>query len=340
VECATIFSALGWRIDEKRGEVRRTGRHRLHGHDAIIVDEASMVDQAMYEELMEQTENTDTPILWVGDPAQLPPVKENSSPVFDRVQTQVRLNTIVRQAEGNPIIQASQYLRDCIEKNRRPRISDITTIEGDGRLSIIRGGISVMADYLVDARSHGLDARAVAFHRRMEDRIGQIAASRFHPPGSPRMVEGDPITMSASYGKEISNGMEVTVTDRGETLHGYGPLEIDCQRVEVKVDGTHNMHSLIVPQDSHAHEVALRRVRQTRDRERRRSRELKNTEERTQAGIAADDAGILAQEITDTYASVRYTYASTAHKAQGSTYEVAIVHWDDILSAGNETASR
>lgn len=340
VECATIFSALGWRNDERSGEIRRTGRHKLHGHDAIIVDESSMVDVAMYEELLELTEQAGTPILWVGDPAQLPPINESSCPVFDRVQTQVRLNAIVRQSEGSPIIQASRYLRECIEQNKTPRISDIAGIEGDDRLLIARGGISSIADYLTDARAHGLDARAIAFHRRMEDQIGRIAASRFHPPGSPRMVEGDPITMSARYGDQISNGMEMTVIDRGEMLREHGPLKIDCQCIEARIDGTHKTHSLIVPQNGSAHDSALRRVRQIRDREKRRSRELKDPDDRAKASIAADDAGILAQEITDTYASVRYTYSSTAHKAQGSTYEVAIIHWDDIMSAGSKISAK
>lgn len=340
VECATIFSALGWRIDERRGEIRRTGRHRLAGHDAIIVDESSMVDSAMHEALLALTEADGTPILWVGDPAQLPPVHEPTSPVFDKVQTQMRLSTIVRQAEGSPIIQASQYLRGCIEQNKRPRISDITRIDGDERLFIARGGISVMADYLIDARAHGLDARAVVFHRRMEDRVGQIAAARFHPPGSPRLIEGDPITMSARYGENISNGTELTVLDRGELLPSYGPIEIDCQRATVRIDGTATERELIVPQDSHSHAAALKRVRRARDDQRRRAGSLKDADERRKAGIAADDAGILVQEITDAYASVRYTYASTAHKAQGSTYDVAIVHWDDILSAGAEIAPR
>ena len=341
VQCATIYSALGWMTDERSGEIRRTGRHRLHGYDAIIVDEASMVDKAMYEDLVALTEQAGTPILWVGDPAQIPPVGEASSPVFERVQHQARLEEIVRQAEGSPIIQASKYLRWCVEQNTLPDISEIEEIaDTDGRLSVVRGGLPAIADYLIDARQHGLDARAIAFHRRLEDRIGDICAARYHPPGAPRLVEGDPITMSARCGDKISNGTEMTVTSSGEMLTQHGPLGIDCQRATARVDGTDIVHELIVPQDSHAHQTAIKRVRAKRDSERRRARTLKDAGERSQAALAADDAGILAQEIADTYASVRYTYASTAHKAQGSTYDVAIVSWDDILSAGPEQAAR
>lgn len=340
VNCATIFSALGWIHDEKRGGIRRTGRHKMHGYHAVIVDEASMVDAGMYDEITQRTEGDRVPVMWVGDPAQLPPVGYDSSPVFDLVQTQARLNEIVRQAEGSPIIQASMYLRECLERGTTPEIARIADMATDDRLSVISGGVSVIAEYMIDARDAGLDARAITYHRRQEQLIGNITAAKFHPPGSPRLVAGDPVTLSARYGEALNNGTEMTITAAGPMLENHGPLDLTCQKATARVDGTRSEFDLIVPQDSDAFASALRRVRRKRDYERRRARTLVDSSDRRNADLAATDAGILASEVVQQYAQLRYTYASTAHKSQGSTYDVAIVHWPDILSAGGEMACR
>lgn len=80
--------------------------------DFIVVDEASMVDQKMCDDLM----SYGVPMLAVGDPAQLPPISGNGplckAPDF-------LLSKIHRQAEGNRIIQLSKYVREngCLPDN-------------------------------------------------------------------------------------------------------------------------------------------------------------------------------------------------------------------------------
>lgn len=73
--------------------------------DLIIVDEASMVNQEIYDDLLE----LDIPILAVGDHGQLPPVHGNFNLMGDPM---VRLEKIHRQAEANPIIQLSMIARE------------------------------------------------------------------------------------------------------------------------------------------------------------------------------------------------------------------------------------
>ncbi|MFA6100431.1 MAG: ATP-dependent RecD-like DNA helicase [Patescibacteria group bacterium] len=73
--------------------------------DLIIVDEASMVNKEILNDLAEYG----IPILAVGDHGQLPPVKANFN-LMDNPQ--IKLETIVRQAEGNPIIQMARAARE------------------------------------------------------------------------------------------------------------------------------------------------------------------------------------------------------------------------------------
>lgn len=72
----------------------------------LIVDECSMVDEAMGKDLL----SFDTPILALGDPAQLPPV--GGAGFLTNGKPDVMLTEIHRQAEGNPIIRLASTVRN------------------------------------------------------------------------------------------------------------------------------------------------------------------------------------------------------------------------------------
>jgi exodeoxyribonuclease-5 len=71
----------------------------------IVIDECSMVDAELGRDLL----SFGKPILVLGDPAQLPPVKGGG--FFTETEPDVMLTQIHRQAEDNPIIRLSQIVR-------------------------------------------------------------------------------------------------------------------------------------------------------------------------------------------------------------------------------------
>jgi exodeoxyribonuclease V len=73
--------------------------------ELIVIDECSMVDEELGRDLL----SFGRPILVLGDPAQLPPVR--SAGFFTEAQPDVMLTEIHRQAEGNPIIQLATTVR-------------------------------------------------------------------------------------------------------------------------------------------------------------------------------------------------------------------------------------
>lgn len=88
---------VGWkRNDELVGEGGRP-------IERIIVDEASMVGSKLLDDLL----SYGVPIIAVGDPGQLPPIKDRS--VVE--EPDVVLTEIHRQAAGNPIIQLAHRIR-------------------------------------------------------------------------------------------------------------------------------------------------------------------------------------------------------------------------------------
>jgi exodeoxyribonuclease-5 len=71
----------------------------------IIVDEASMIDEEMHNDLM----SFNVPILYIGDPFQLPPIVGNWN-VMQHCDFQ--LTEILRQAKESPIIQLAEMVKN------------------------------------------------------------------------------------------------------------------------------------------------------------------------------------------------------------------------------------
>jgi energy-coupling factor transporter ATP-binding protein EcfA2 len=76
--------------------------------DVVVVDECSMVSEDLYRHIKRHLPNAF--VLFVGDPAQLPPVGEVESQTFT-TKNRSHLTTIVRQAAGNPILAAAGIIR-------------------------------------------------------------------------------------------------------------------------------------------------------------------------------------------------------------------------------------
>jgi exodeoxyribonuclease-5 len=78
----------------------------LEGSALLVVDEVSMVDEQMGEDLL----SFGVPILALGDPAQLPPVKGGG--FFTEAKADVLLTDIHRQAAGSPILALATAIRE------------------------------------------------------------------------------------------------------------------------------------------------------------------------------------------------------------------------------------
>jgi len=93
-------------IDPKTKDVIGWSSKGALDYDLIIIDEASMVNNELWKDLI----SYEIPIIAVGDHGQLPPIgKTNFSLMSD---PDFKLETIHRQAQDNPIIKLSQIARN------------------------------------------------------------------------------------------------------------------------------------------------------------------------------------------------------------------------------------
>ena len=95
-------------------QARQTNDPKLEGNELIIIDEASMVQDGMYELIQNQLSTyPGTKVIYVGDQGQLRPVKSDTiSKVFTDADTPKMQLTKVERTGDNPILKESTRLRN------------------------------------------------------------------------------------------------------------------------------------------------------------------------------------------------------------------------------------
>jgi exodeoxyribonuclease-5 len=101
---STIHSLI-YTSEESSGGIPKWVRKDRLTRDLIIVDEASMVDAAIWQDLL----SFQIPVLAIGDHGQLPPINPGFNLMAD---PQLKLSRIFRQAEGSPIIEVATIARE------------------------------------------------------------------------------------------------------------------------------------------------------------------------------------------------------------------------------------
>jgi exodeoxyribonuclease V len=102
---STIHSLIYSPQVNKKGHITAWKKKEVIKADIIILDEASMVDRDIFQDLLAY----EKPLICIGDHGQLPPV--NGS--FNLMQLpMIRLETIHRQAAESPIIEVSIRARE------------------------------------------------------------------------------------------------------------------------------------------------------------------------------------------------------------------------------------
>lgn len=324
VTFGSIHSFIGMRLRENEDGTMSCwadGIPSMHLYDLAVIDECSMIGTQLFSDIVMQRRSCR--VLFVGDPAQLPPVGErNDSPVFRHVANTVRLTRIVRQAQDNPIIAASAAVREAIEDGRRVTIGDLVFPQPPSAAGVVSGGLSAIVDILVHEARAGRDCRALAWRNRRVADINAIVHDALHPSCRTPFAPGERVYALAEFqasdaesgaSRRVFNSEELTVVgmDDGEH-HGFAAWkallmreggEIVCAYVPRK------------PDELRHHLTALWAQY--------RAAKAKNeyAKARTLSGSA--------WAIQRAFAPIAHAYAMTVHKSQGSTFDTALIDWQD-----------
>lgn len=202
------------RIERLQGEIRAEEKNSkrpdfalnlespLRDASLLVVDECSMVDEEMAQDIL----SFKTPVLVLGDPAQLPPVKGTG--FFTDATPDIMLTEIHRQARDNPIIDLATRVRNG-ERLRQGSYGESAVI---GRAT---PELALASDQVLV----GLNKTRVATNRRMRELKGYT--------GSPFPLEGEKLVcLRNDKDHGLLNGtLHMSLTD-SELLGGYVNLRI------------------------------------------------------------------------------------------------------------------
>jgi len=298
----------------------------------LIIDECSMIDAELFDDINNAASFAS--IVYVGDPAQLPPASGNGalSPVFSSIAHRAHLSEVIRQGDGNPIIELSAALRRVMESASHITVSDVIEMvneydKDNEKIGMIQKGD--IAEYCTDAINNGLDCRYLAYRNDTIDKHMKEIRQQLHGRDVQGFVVGEPVTSLTSIQGVINNNHEGNITHIGEVTKLHG---ITC--TPVTLDNELTVFAAIDIKEKQNKEIGFFRLFE----------KLK-----AQAGLTTDfkakadaleksqEASAKGYKIRDEIAELRPCVASTVHKAQGSTFDVAIVDVADILTMRNRS---
>lgn len=323
---STVHSVLGLRpVPDKKGGynfIQSNEGMKSFAHNSLLaVDEASMVPQELYDKLMEVQQQFNLSIIFCGDPAQLPPVNENPSPALEH--DGYKLETIVRQEKDNPIIQTSMEVRESEDA----KSYDFTTnINGEKGVEVV----SNKKDFVYRAlqsfdtdeyRKQGDHARILAYRNEEVEKYNKLCRSMLYGDTGEQFIEGEWLVATdpwyGSKGKKdrpVVQNSEEFVVEGKEASRLY---EFDTWNLEISPS----------PKSSEIRHIEVLN-RNELDRYETRMNELAEKAKKT------DDWGKY-YAYKEHFAHVDYSYSTTVHRSQGSTFEKTFVDIEDINACPN-----
>ncbi len=283
----------------------------------IIVDEASMVDDMMLRDLR----GYGVPILAVGDHGQLPPVGGSGSLMKN---PNLRLEKIHRQAEGNPIIALSKYIR---EEGRFPDNMPESEAVRFGRLRFVEQLIEERYDDASAARLLEMGIAVYTNRRRVGMNVAVRRARGTARNGRELPRKGEHVVclrnMKAEAGRPpVANGMRgVLGTD------ALPKQNVNYRGEKLGESETQLTGKIAFPEDEiEAYEYNMLRAQFGREKTFQSPEEL------------ARETGL--HSFSSAGALFDYGFAMTVHKLQGSAIDDLVVCAERPGPVGNEDWQR
>jgi hypothetical protein len=123
----------------------------------IVIDEASMVNEQMFQDVLRLVRNGyQCHVLYIGDPYQLPPVNAKVGPNFETPTAS--LLKVHRQALDSPVLAAATDLRSFARKKPFEGISSVPDFQLHQDADVFEA-----ADWLATRRNAGVDATLIVY---------------------------------------------------------------------------------------------------------------------------------------------------------------------------------
>lgn len=273
-----------------------------------VIDEASMIDSKMLENIKYYASEQKTTVIFVGDGKQINPVGEDDSPVFMQDFPTVELTEIIRQGAGNPIITLSRDL-DLIHSKQEQLYST----------EPLKGYVYTMnMEKIINelAKVNGTDEmKYLAWSNMDVDRVNILVRKKIYGDNPAKIELGETIVFNGPYKGYTTNEELLVETLEKKTVTINVTLE-DGRKKTVSEEAKFTVflinETIMVLDDS---SVPLFK--------RYAAIMTKNCKEKLLTFESRN-------KYLDTFADFKYNHAITVHKSQGSTYKTTILNVKNI----------
>ena len=291
----TIHSYLGLRVetDYANDTTRLIPTKKEQKRDVLLfIDESSYIDKQLLGLIFKMTK--DCKIVFMGDPAQLTPVKSQGTPVFEAKFSGAALTEVVRQAKDNPIVDLSTKFRNTVNTGEFfqfvPDGQAIQYLDRDAFNEAIKQEFTRPGWKYQDSKILAwTNKRVIEYNHLVADSL----------TGDPEFQVGD----YAIVNKYVSKGRKTFKTDQLVCITGISPTVVrGVSGKNVTLDYT---TTLFFPDSLKEKNAFIKQAR-------------------------AADAIYLVAEAEQEWVDLRQAFACTINKAQGSTYDKVFIDLDDV----------
>ena len=312
-DVCTIHSLLSlklqWIKDEQVLIEDRRGEDKFGDYDWVVIDECGMLDKKMIQYIQDAQERAGNRVVYMGDPCQLPPISEINSDSFSVEATE--LTRIMRQADGNPIMALSMYLRELILSEHPHYPNQIFDFVDDEHIlyhPVAKYEISIL-DAFADPKRN-TDIRHVAWTNRVVDSWNDKIRDRIYGFDRGEWTKGERIVTTAPVMDTLEDNVLFT-TDTLLTIMDE-PKLIEVQEIpcwELMCRG----RRIFVPLHTSKKLFA--------DKKDELIREAKGDRKRWR----------FFYKYMEAFAHVKPAHSLTVHRSQGSTFDDVYVSFQNIL---------
>jgi len=290
--------------------------------DILIVDESSMVSNELLKFIEENLEqNKLKTVLFIGDQYQLPPIDEGQNGVV-ALPKQYKLTQIVRQAKDSYIKLIANELKDCIKDKNFTPISQIFNTNKYPALKIFNNETEFLNDFTSTIEWYKKNNQAISFTNNQVDYQNRLLRYRYWKDqgveATDPIIKGERLIFNDAYQGKFQNSEIITIDKATKEFDQYKKINYwNC------TDSLGRSFKVVDPDDIVIYNNYLTKI----------SNEAKAISFNQDALRRKKWRHYFASK--EEYADMKYSFASTIHKSQGSTYEVAYISASSIFSLIN-----
>lgn len=326
VDTKTIQSFLNLRLvtDFDKGiqkfEPLKSKEKDLTKTDILIVDESSMVSHDLYEYILKAIEQYRVKsVLFVGDEYQLLPIDSDYNQIFS-IKNKYKLDKIVRQAQDSYIINIATKARNIIKSKQYKSIGDFFNDESfKNKIQFFDSKKEFYDDFCTPESWAKKDKVIASFTNKSVEKHNKVIRERFwkgqNIVDASTLLKGEKVIFQqANVIDEMVIHQNSDIVELAKAVKRFEEtMEVyfwDCRDLE------NRPFKVIDTESKGRFEMILNKLAQSAKFEKNRAERSKKWK--------------LFFDIKDTFVDVKYIYASTIHKLQGSTYKTVYIDLTEI----------